>query len=355
MNCATSFRRCSARFSRSRIRSTRNCTCSAWRSRRGPSASAAAPSTASTLEFRAGTASRVPDPAALVVFRVLQESLDNVIAHAGASRVTVSLRETDGGIDLEVADDGVGFDPEAAIRGTAVGLVAIRERLRTPAARARSTRGPARAPGSLARVPIRASSSCPQAALSQPELCSFRLWAEYFLRTQIRSSRQRTFRLKAETHMDPKIAVVARVRAPCSSSPTGSQPSTLFVLHRFEREQAGQRRVVADFHRRVGLPVLRPSAVEEVPRVRVKRVVLFDAAARIDVDVHLDRLAACRRRHRRRGRPRAAAVRRPARPRRRAAAGAAAPCTLPAVAGGGGRHRLLRLSARRAAAPNPCG
>jgi signal transduction histidine kinase len=74
--------------------------------------------------------SRVPDDVALVIFRVLQESLDNVIGHAGASRVTVALEETNGGIDLEVADDGVGFDPEAAIRGTAVGLVAIRERLR---------------------------------------------------------------------------------------------------------------------------------------------------------------------------------------------------------------------------------
>jgi signal transduction histidine kinase len=83
-----------------------------------------------TLEFRAETASRVPEPVALVVFRVLQESLDNIIAHAGASHVTVALGETDGGIDLVVADDGVGFDPEAAIRGTAVGLVAIRERLR---------------------------------------------------------------------------------------------------------------------------------------------------------------------------------------------------------------------------------
>ena len=50
--------------------------------------------------------------------------------HAGASHVTVALGERHGGIELEVADDGVGFDPEAAIRGTAVGLVAIRERVR---------------------------------------------------------------------------------------------------------------------------------------------------------------------------------------------------------------------------------
>ena len=47
MNCAISFRRCSARFSRSRTRCTGTYTCSAWRSRHGPSASAAAPSTAS--------------------------------------------------------------------------------------------------------------------------------------------------------------------------------------------------------------------------------------------------------------------------------------------------------------------
>jgi signal transduction histidine kinase len=66
----------------------------------------------------------------LALFRVLQEAMDNVVTHADARRVTVSLVGTASAIDLDVQDDGVGFDPEAAMRTGAVGLVGIRERLR---------------------------------------------------------------------------------------------------------------------------------------------------------------------------------------------------------------------------------
>src|SRR4029453_11958155 len=53
------------------------------------------------LDFQGATVStRVPDPVALAIFRVLQESLDNVIAHARASHVTVALGESPAEIDL---------------------------------------------------------------------------------------------------------------------------------------------------------------------------------------------------------------------------------------------------------------
>ena len=107
------------------------------------------------LDFRGGTVSaRVPEAAALAIFRVLQESLDNVVAHAGASRVTVALGERQGGIELEVADDGVGFDPDAAIRGTAVGLVAIRERLRDAGGTCTFDSRPGAGTRILARIPL---------------------------------------------------------------------------------------------------------------------------------------------------------------------------------------------------------
>ena len=85
---------------------------------------------------------------------MLQESIDNIIAHAGASRVTVALGETNGEINLVVADDGVGFDPEAAIRGTAVGLVAIRERLWSAGGTCEFDSRPGAGTRILARVPI---------------------------------------------------------------------------------------------------------------------------------------------------------------------------------------------------------
>jgi two-component system sensor histidine kinase UhpB len=51
----------------------------------------------------------------LVVYRVAQESLTNVMRHAGATKVLVALRQVDGGLRLIVRDDGRG------IAGTADG------------------------------------------------------------------------------------------------------------------------------------------------------------------------------------------------------------------------------------------
>ena len=67
-----------------------------------------------------------------VVFRILQESLNNVAKHARAREVTVSLH---GGerVKLRVQDDGVGFDPEAVTGRVSsaggLGLVQMQERL----------------------------------------------------------------------------------------------------------------------------------------------------------------------------------------------------------------------------------
>ena len=44
----------------------------------------------------------------LVIYRVAQESLTNVVRHAGATRATVSLRAEGGAVTLEITDDGVG-------------------------------------------------------------------------------------------------------------------------------------------------------------------------------------------------------------------------------------------------------
>lgn len=65
-----------------------------------------------------------PD-AELVIYRVAQESLTNVIRHARASRAEVALEKVPGGIRLAVRDDGRGIEPEPAGQG---GLRFMRER-----------------------------------------------------------------------------------------------------------------------------------------------------------------------------------------------------------------------------------
>jgi PAS domain S-box-containing protein len=68
--------------------------------------------------------------AALCLFRVAQEALNNVNRHAGARATRVVLRPMDGGVLLAVRDDGVGFDPARPSKGRSLGLASMRERVR---------------------------------------------------------------------------------------------------------------------------------------------------------------------------------------------------------------------------------
>jgi two-component system, NarL family, sensor histidine kinase UhpB len=81
-----------------------------------------------TAEFEAeGEFSDLGDDAQLVVYRVAQEALANATRHSGADRVTVVLRRRDdGGVALEVSDDGRGFAFDEAEGG--LGIAGMRER-----------------------------------------------------------------------------------------------------------------------------------------------------------------------------------------------------------------------------------
>jgi signal transduction histidine kinase len=66
----------------------------------------------------------------LQLLRIIQEALTNVRKHAGATRATVDIRADDGGLEVEIEDDGGGFDPAAVPRGSLprFGLAIMRER-----------------------------------------------------------------------------------------------------------------------------------------------------------------------------------------------------------------------------------
>ena len=62
-------------------------------------------------------------------YRILQEALNNVVKHAGASRVDVLLEVSGGTVTLVVEDNGLGFDPtDPASTTERMGLVGMRER-----------------------------------------------------------------------------------------------------------------------------------------------------------------------------------------------------------------------------------
>jgi signal transduction histidine kinase/ABC-type uncharacterized transport system substrate-binding protein len=76
-----------------------------------------------------GIPQSMPPSISLTLFRVLQECLHNAIKHSGAKRLTVQLWGVDGEVQLIVHDDGIGFNVNAAMTSTGLGLLSIRERL----------------------------------------------------------------------------------------------------------------------------------------------------------------------------------------------------------------------------------
>ena len=74
---------------------------------------------------------RLPPDVETTLYRVLQEGVTNIVKHAGAQKVGVSLEASPRGVVMIVEDDGRGFEPETARRGasTRFGLLGMRERL----------------------------------------------------------------------------------------------------------------------------------------------------------------------------------------------------------------------------------
>ncbi|HKD33143.1 MAG TPA: GAF domain-containing sensor histidine kinase [Gaiellaceae bacterium] len=70
---------------------------------------------------------RVPGEVETALYRIVQESLTNVVKHARARRVSISLTRMEGSVKAVIEDDGQGFDPAAPDGGH--GLIGMRERL----------------------------------------------------------------------------------------------------------------------------------------------------------------------------------------------------------------------------------
>ena len=75
----------------------------------------------------------VPNSLKIILYRVLQEALNNAAKHSGAGRIVVRLNRGREGIELAVQDDGRGFDIEQALvkegSSRGLGLASMRERV----------------------------------------------------------------------------------------------------------------------------------------------------------------------------------------------------------------------------------
>jgi signal transduction histidine kinase len=77
----------------------------------------------------AGSEQSLDEQKSIFLFRIFQENMNNILKHAKAKRVTVSLLYSDDEFVMQIADDGVGFDIQAKKNSTlstaGVGLKSI--------------------------------------------------------------------------------------------------------------------------------------------------------------------------------------------------------------------------------------
>jgi PAS domain S-box-containing protein len=83
------------------------------------------------VNFHAASVPRDLSPeVSLCLFRVLQESVQNVIKHSGSHEIQVRLDATSEIIEVQVRDSGIGFSPDDLIVGTGLGLTSMNERMK---------------------------------------------------------------------------------------------------------------------------------------------------------------------------------------------------------------------------------
>ena len=75
-----------------------------------------------------GTLSMLSPDVEQCIYRIAQEAIENAINHANARSLAVSLSEQAGSLQLQVRDDGAGFDPTEAEGAGRFGLLGMKER-----------------------------------------------------------------------------------------------------------------------------------------------------------------------------------------------------------------------------------
>ena len=96
----------------------------------------------------------IPQDVALCLYRVAQEALRNIAAHAGARKVQVTLTSTGEGLELVIADDGQGFNLAKARDVGGLGLISLDERVRLIGGRLTINTEPQRGTEVRVQVPL---------------------------------------------------------------------------------------------------------------------------------------------------------------------------------------------------------
>ncbi|MCI0617292.1 ATP-binding protein, partial [bacterium] len=76
------------------------------------------------------SSSDIPAEATTTIYRIVQEALNNISKYANAKKVSIKLGVEGNEIQLQILDDGVGFDLSQVRTEHTLGLVGMRERAR---------------------------------------------------------------------------------------------------------------------------------------------------------------------------------------------------------------------------------
>jgi PAS domain S-box-containing protein len=79
-----------------------------------------------TLDFSLPAEQILDDKLKMTFFRIVQEQLNNVLKHAKASRIDLSIRQEDNSLRLLIADNGTGFDPREKRQGIGISNIICR-------------------------------------------------------------------------------------------------------------------------------------------------------------------------------------------------------------------------------------
>ena len=69
----------------------------------------------------------IPDSLKTVIFRILQEAMNNIAKHSRSDLIQLELKREEGDLTFSVRDNGAGFDPQTSRRG--LGLASMKERV----------------------------------------------------------------------------------------------------------------------------------------------------------------------------------------------------------------------------------
>jgi len=116
----------------------------------------------------------LPSVVALSLYRVAQEALHNAAKYSRADTVSVVFRGEEGALTLTIADPGVGFDLHGAGSPAGLGIVSMRQRLRTIGGSLTITSAPGQGTRVQARLPRRAERTIIEDPMSLPQPLTLR-------------------------------------------------------------------------------------------------------------------------------------------------------------------------------------